>query len=68
MICFTYGITFHACNVDLNSLRRRLKHMLQANECFECKNMNEDKYHLLVTGHKYKTVCANIEIIWKSQI
>ena len=62
--------TFFACDKDLNSLIKRLKHdSLLAIEWFRNNNtkLNQGKCHLLVSGYKHENVWAQIgdEIIWE---
>ena len=55
--------TFHACDSDLESLIQRLEHdSMLAIEWFESNYMklNNDKCHLLLSGHKHEVMCANI--------
>ena len=68
---FADGTTFYACDMDLNSLIKRLEHdTFLAIEWFENNNMklNQDKFHLLVSGYKNENVWANIgnEKIWEN--
>ena len=68
---FADETTFYACDIDLNSLIKRLEHdSFLAYEQFEYNNMrlNHDKCHLLVSGYKNENVWANIgtEKIWES--
>ena len=70
---YTYAgnTTFYACESDLHNLISRLKHdSVLPIEFFECNYMklNQDKYHLLTSGHKYESVWANIGSckIWES--
>ena len=63
--------TFYACDSDLHYLISRLEHdSVLAIEWFECNYMklNQDKCHLLISGHKYESVWANIGSckIWES--
>ena len=64
--------TFFACDRDLKHLMERLEHDTKsAIEWF--KNiyikLNEDKYHLLVAGHRYEILWANIgeTMTWDSK-
>ena len=60
---FANDTTFYACNMDLNSLIKRLEHdSFLAIEWFENNNMklNQDKCHSLVSGYKNENVWANI--------
>ena len=60
---FADDTTFYACDMDLNSLIKRVEHdSFPAIEWFENNNMklNQDKYHLLVSGYKNENVWANI--------
>ena len=64
--------TFHTTDQDLNALILRLEHdSLLAIEWFEANYMklNEDKCHLLISGHKFEHVWAMIgnARIWESQ-
>ena len=55
--------TFYACDMDLNSLIKRLEHdSFLAIEWFENNNMklNQNKYHFLVSGYENENVWANI--------
>ena len=63
--------TFYACDSDLHYLISKLEHYsVLAIEWFECNYMklNQDKCHLLISGHKYENVWANIGSfkIWES--
>ena len=63
--------TFYACDSDLSHLISRLEHdSVLAIEWFDCNYMklNQDKCHLLISGHKYESVWANIGSckIWES--
>ena len=60
---FADDITFHACDEDLISLINRLEYdSLLAIEWFENNNMklNQDKCHLIASGHKYENVFASV--------
>ena len=63
-ICnFANEITFHVCGKNLNTLIIRLEQdTVLADEWFEKKIMklNQDKCHLLFSGHKHETVWAKI--------
>ena len=64
--------TFHTNDQDLNALILRLEHdSLLAIEWFEANYMklNEDKCHLLISGHKFEHVWADIgnARLWESQ-
>ena len=68
---FADDTTLHACDMDLETVLRKLEHdSLLAIEWFEANYMklNKDKCHLLVAGHKHEMDWAEIgdEIIWKS--
>ena len=55
--------TNYACDSDLLNLILRLKHdSLLTIDWFECNCMklNQDKCHLLISGHKYESVWINI--------
>ena len=71
-ICsFAADILFYVCDKDLNTLYSRLEHdTALAVEWFENNFMklNQDKCHLLVSGHKHETVLAKIgeKKIWES--
>ena len=55
--------TFHACDMDLENLVRRLEHdSMLAIEWFESNYMklNQDKCHFLLSGHKHEMIWANI--------
>ena len=67
-----YDTTFHACDMDLENLARRLEHdSMLAIEWFESNYMklNQDKCHSLLSGHKQEMIQANIgqTKIWKSR-
>ena len=67
----TDDTTFYACDSDLHYLISRLEHdSVLAIEWFACNYMklNQDKCHLLISGHKYESVWANIGSckIWES--
>ena len=56
---FADDTTFYACDRNLNDLINRLEHdSFLATELFEnnAMKLNDDKYHLLVSGHKYGNV------------
>ena len=63
-ICnFADEITFHVCGKNLNTLIIRLEQdTVLADEWFEKKIMklNQDKCHLLFSGHKPETLWAKI--------
>ena len=64
--------TFHACDMDLENLVRRLEHdSMPAIEWFESNYMklNQDKCHFLLSGHKHEMIWANIgqTKIWESR-
>ena len=68
---FADDTTFYACDKNLSSLIQRLEHdSYLAIEWFENNYMklNQDKCHLLVPGHKYENIFANIgqSLIWES--
>ena len=68
---FADHTTFYICDKDLNILINRLEHDTSlAVEWFENNFMklNQDKCHLLVSGHKHETVWAKIgeTKIWES--
>ena len=68
---FADGTTFYVCDKDLNTSINRLEHdTALAVEWFENNFMklNQDKCHLLVSGHKHETVWAKIgeTKIWES--
>ena len=55
--------SFDACDSDFQNLISRLEHdSVLAIEWFECNFMklNQDKCHLLISGHKSESVWANI--------
>ena len=55
--------TFHACDSDLKDLITRMEHdSLLAIERFQANYMklNEEKCHLLISGHKHELLWANI--------
>ena len=63
--------TFHACDTELSDLIRRLEHDSKiAIEWFESNYMklNEDKSHLLVSGHKHEAIFVMIgpSQVWES--
>ena len=69
---FAGDTTFYACDRNLNNLINRLEHdSFLATEWFENNSMklNDDKCHLLVSGHKYENVWAQIgkAKIWESK-
>jgi len=64
--------TFHACDLDLQNLIRRLEHdSIIAVEWFESNYMklNQDKCHLIISGHKHEAMFVNINEhqIWESR-
>ena len=64
--------TFHACDLDLESLINRLEHdAAPATEWFESNYMmlNQDKCHFLFSGHKYETLFVNVgeTKLWESK-
>ena len=69
--------TFHACDIDLGNLVRRLEHdsSMLAIEWFQSNYMKinvkiyQDKCHFLLSGHKYEMIWANIGQIkiWESR-
>ena len=64
--------TFHACDSDLKDFLTRLVHdALLAIEWFQASYMklNEEKCHLLISGHKHELLWANIgrSQIWESE-
>ena len=68
---FADDTTFYACNMDLNSLIKRLEHdSFLAIEWFENNNvkLNQDKCHFLVSGYRNENIWAYIgkEKIWES--
>ena len=68
---FADDTTFYACDMELNSLTKRLEHYsFLAIKWFENNDMklNQDKCHLLVSGYKNENVWTNIgsEKIWES--
>ena len=63
---------FHACDMDLENLVRRLEHdSMLAIQWFESNymNLNHDKCHFLPSGHKHEMIWTNIEQtkIWESR-
>ena len=69
---FADDTTFYACDRNLNDLINGLEHgSFLATEWFENNSMklNDDKCHLLVSGHKYKNVWAQIgkAKIWENK-
>ena len=68
---FPDDATFYVCDKDLNTLNNRLEHDTSlAVEWFESNFMklNQDRCHLLVSGHKHETVWLTIgeTKIWES--
>ena len=60
---FADDTTFYVCDKDLNTLINRLEDDTSlAIEWFENNfiKLNQDKCHLLVSGHKHETVWAKI--------
>ena len=58
---FADDTTFYVFGKDLNTLINRLEHdTALAVEWFETnfRKLNQDKCHLLVSGHKHETVCV----------
>ena len=69
---FADDATFYTCDKDLNHLINRLELVsFLAIEWIENNSMklNDEKYHLLISGHKYENVWAQIGIvkIWESK-
>ena len=69
---FADDFIFFVCDRDLKHLMERLEHDTKlAMECLENNYMelNEDKFHLLVAGHRYETLWPNIgeTRVWKSK-
>ena len=69
---FSDDTTFYACDKDLNNLITTLQHdSFLAIEWFEndLLKRNDDKCHLLISGHKYENVWAQIgnAKIWESK-
>ena len=69
-VCNFTDNTFHACDIDLNNLVKRLQHdVFLAIQWFETNNtkLNRDKCHILVSGHKYENIWAKMvdEKIWE---
>ena len=59
---FADDSTFHACDKDIHFLINRLERdSLLAIEWFENNSMklDQDKWHLIVSGHKYEKVFAS---------
>ena len=72
MCNYADNTTFHACDMDLENLVRRLEHdSMLAIEWFESNYMklNQDKCHFLLSGHKHEMIWANIgqTKIWESR-
>ena len=70
---FADNITFYAYGKDLNTLINRLEHdTALAVEWFEnnVMKLNQDKYHVLASGHKNENVWAKMgeTKIWESHI
>ena len=68
---FADDTTFYVCNKDFNTLINRIEHDIAlAVEWFENNflKLNQDKPHLLVSGHKHESVWAKIgkTKIWES--
>ena len=60
---FADDTTFYICDKDLNTLINRLEHYTAPTvEWFEndFMKLNQDKCHLLVSGHKHETIWAKI--------
>ena len=70
---FADDTTFYVCDKDLNTLTNRLEHdsalPVEWSDNHFMK-LNQDKCHLLTSGHKHKTVWAKIgeTKIWESNI
>ena len=69
---FADDTTFHACDLDLSTLLIRLEHDSSlAIEWFDSNYMklNEDKCHLLVSGHKFESTWVKVgdSTIWESK-
>ena len=68
---FADDTTFYVCDKDLNTLINRLEYdTAPAVEWFENNfiKLNQDKCHLLVSGHKHETLWAKVgkTKIWES--
>ena len=60
---FAYETTVYVCDKDLNILINRLEHdTALAVEWFENNfiKLNQDKCHLLISGHKHEAVWVKI--------
>ena len=69
---FAHDKTFHACDSSLEDLVNRLEHdPNRAMEWFDYNYMklNQDKCHLIISGHKSKEIWAKIgqTKIWESK-
>ena len=69
---FADGRSFHACDSSLKDLAKRLEHDANlATKWFDCNCMkqNEEKCHLIISGHKSEAIWAKIgqTKIWKSK-
>ena len=69
---FADDTIFFVCDRDLKHLMERLEHDTKlAMECLENNYMrlNEDKFYLLVAGHRYEILWPNIgeTSVWKSK-
>ena len=55
--------TFYECDSDLHSLVLRLEH-----DYISTNELNQNKCHLLILGHKYERACENLDFckIWES--
>ena len=72
MCNYADGIRFHACDMDLENIVRRLEHdSMLAIEWFESNYMklNQEKCRFLLSGNKQNIIWANIgqTKIWESR-
>ena len=72
MCSYADNTTFHACDMDLEHLVRRLEHnSMLAIELLESSYMklNQNKCHFRLSGHKHEMIWANIgqTKIWESK-
>ena len=60
---FADDTSFHACDSSLKDLAKRLEHDANlATKWFDCNCMtqNEEKCHLIISGHKSEAIWAKI--------
>ena len=56
-------MTFHACDSSLEDLLNKQERNVNLSvEWADCNYMtlNEDKYHLIISGHKFQTIWAKV--------